>query len=468
MPQSGLHSKMKAVTVPSRTAAEICLAEAFDASKASLPGGEAIAQWRESSFKAFAASGLPHRRIESWHYTDLRALMRESLPLAGPPSSEILCALRKELINAGTPQPRLVLVDGVFVPELSSALPAGLKACSLSSALREAHPAQAALLPADDLSAGDPIVSLNAAMMQDGVVIEAAPGAAIAGPVHLVHVTASPTPAAHFSRSALIIGPGASVCIAESCHVARFVEKASVSQANVCLIISLGENAALSHTAMISEAAPGSLRLESVMARLGSRAKLDSLALISGINLARRQLFVRLEGAESEALINGVSLLSGREHADTTLRVEHAAERCTSRETFKYILDKEATGVFQGKVRVAPAAQKTDSKMLSKAVLLSDGASMNSKPELEIFADDVICGHGSTSGGLDEDQLFYLQTRGLPFAEAEALLLEAFAADVIGDFGHEELTSAFRGKVNAWLTARHGTAARARDAQVQD
>jgi Fe-S cluster assembly protein SufD len=213
---------------------------------------------------------------------------------------------------------------------------------------------------------------------------------------------------------------------------------------------------------MVTGTAPGGVRLESAMVRIGARAKFDSFALVAGIGLVRRQMFVRFEGAESETSLSGVSLLSGREHADTTLLVEHVAPGCVSRETFKYILDEEATGVFQGKIHVAPGAQKTDGKMLCKAMLLSDMAAMNNKPELEIFADDVACGHGATCGGLDIDQLFYLQTRGLPFAQAEALLLEAFAGELVDGIGHEGLIKAFRREVSAWLSARHGPTAAAR------
>ena len=169
--------------------------------------------------------------------------------------------------------------------------------------------------------------------------------------------------------------------------------------------------------------------------------------------------FCGSKAAGAEASLSGVSLLGGREHADTTLQVEHAAQGCVSRETFKYILDEEATGVFQGKIHVAPGAQKTDGKMLCRAMLLSDMAAMNNKPELEIFADDVVCGHGATCGGLDIDQLFYLQTRGLPLPEAEALLLEAFAGELIDAIGHDGLKNDFRGEARAWLSARQKTLA---------
>jgi Fe-S cluster assembly protein SufD len=163
---------------------------------------------------------------------------------------------------------------------------------------------------------------------------------------------------------------------------------------------------------------------------------------------------MRFDGADAKAALRGVSLLRGREHADTTLFVEHCATGCEGRENFRYILDDEAVGVFQGKIHVAPGAQKTDGNMLCKALLLTDQVAMNSKPELEIFADDVVCGHGTTCGGLDEDQLFYLQTRGLPFAEAEALLLDAFGGELVDELLHEGLVTAFRSEIAAWLAER--------------
>jgi Fe-S cluster assembly protein SufD len=446
---------MSAEIIHARTPAEIFLASVFDASKARLPGNAGVAKWREDSFKAFSASGLPHRRIEAWHYTDLRALMRDALPIAMAPGAAALDALAEEFVVTGAPAPRLVLVDGFFVPELSSGLPEGIKVSSLATVLTEGRPGLIALLSSQDLGGQDSVVALNAALMQDGVVIEVAPGTVIAEPVHLIHVNSSSVPAAHFSRSALIIGAGASIRLTESCDAANHAGTIPASQANACLIVSLGDEARLAHTAMVTGPAAVGVRLETMMARVGAGAKFDSFALVSGIGLVRRQIFLRFEGDGSEASLSGVSLLGGREHADTTLLVEHAAQGCVSRETFKYILDGEATGVFQGKIHVAPGAQKTDGKMLCRAVLLSDMAAMNNKPELEIFADDVACGHGATCGGLDIDQLFYLQTRGLALPEAEALLLEAFAGELIDGIGHDGLINEFRGKARAWLSARH-------------
>jgi Fe-S cluster assembly protein SufD len=441
---------MSAQIIPTRTPAESALAEAFGAAKASLPGGADVIKLREDSFAVFHEAGLPHRRVEAWHYTDLRALMRDALPIAAAPSAAAIEALGKEFAAAGGPSQRLVLVDGVFAPQLSDALPAGVTVRSLAAVLTEGRADLIAQLAGQNLGAQDPIVSLNAALMQDGVVIEVAPGASIAEPINLIYASASPTPAARFSRSLVVVGAGASVRLAESSHG----EGGRTGQTYGCLIVSVGADAKFDHTAMVTGTVPGSVRLESFIAHVGARAKFDSFALITGGGLVRRQLFLRFEGADSEGSLRGVSLLRGREHADTTLLVEHAAPGCSGRETFKYILDEEATGVFQGKIHVAPLAQKTDGRMLSKALLLSDTAAMNNKPELEIFADDVACGHGATCGGLNVDQLFYLQARGLPFAEAEALLLEAFAGELVDEIGHDGLIEAFRSEVSAWLSAR--------------
>jgi Fe-S cluster assembly protein SufD len=440
---------MTAQIIPTRTAAETALADAFGASKATLPGSAQITQLREEAFKSFAEIGLPHRRVEAWHYTDLRTLMREALPIAPVPSAEAIAALSKEMAAGNLPGQKLVLVDGTFVSELSDPMPAGVSVRSLASVLAEGRSDLVELLSAKGLGESDAIVALNAALMQDGVVVEVAPGTNVAEPISLIYATASSAPVASFTRSLVVVGAGATLRLAES----SFGDGARTGQTFGCLIVSIGDGATLGHTTLLTQSAPNSLRLESFLAEIGANAKFDSFALIAGSNLVRRQIFMRMAGADSHAALRGVSLLRGREHADTTLFVEHAAPGCEGRQIFKYILDEEATGVFQGKIKVDPIAQKTDGKMLSKALLLSDTVAMNNKPELEIFADDVACGHGATCGGLNEDQLFYLQARGLPFAAAEALLLEAFAAEQVDEIGHEGLIEIFRGAVAAWLGA---------------
>ncbi|TAL82470.1 MAG: SufD family Fe-S cluster assembly protein [Beijerinckiaceae bacterium] len=441
---------MTAQIIPSKTSAEVALAEAFGTARAKLPGNAEVAQLREASFESFSKAGLPHRRIESWHYTDLRALMREALPLAQPPGAEAIAALGKEMRAAGLPAQSLVLVDGVFIPELSAKLPEGVRVSSLAAALAEGRRDVVTALSAEWAGVKDPIVSLNAALMQDGVVIDIAPGTKLDAPIRLVYASVSATPVAHFSRSLVLVGTGASVQISET----SFGSGGRKGQINNALVIVGGDECDIAHTLSLTDTEPGSLRLESFMVKLGAKAHFDSFALITGGGIVRRQIFLRFDGADTKANLRGVSLLRGREHADTTLFVEHCAPGCEGRENFRYILDDEAVGVFQGRIHVAPAAQKTDSKMLCKALLLTDKVAMNSKPELEIFADDVVCGHGATCGGLNEDQIFYLQTRGLTFAQAEALLLDAFGGELVDELPDESLVAAFRAEIAAWLAKR--------------
>lgn len=443
-------SAQKIVT-PSRNAVETALSDAYGAAKAKLPGTPAVAKLREAAFESFTRTGLPHRRIEAWHYTDLRSLMREAAPIAPPPSKDALAKLRKEMNETGIPAQSLVLVDGVFVPELSAKLPDGVTVTSLAAALAEGRANLIEHLAADWAGAkDDAVVALNAALMQDGVIVEVAPGTKLAEPIHLIYATVAATPVARFSRSLVRVGAGASVLVSEE----SFGQGARTGQTNNELIMVVGDKADVGHVLALTDTQPGSVRLESFMVKLGAECNFDSFALITGGGLVRRQIFMRYNGADAKAALRGVSLLRGKEHADTTIFVEHRATGCEGRETFRYILDEEAVGIFQGKIIVAPGAQQTDSKMLCKALLLTDLVAMNSKPELEIFADDVACGHGTTCGGLDEDQLFYLQARGIPAKEAEALLLEAFGGELVDEIPHEGIVAAFRAEIAAWLAAR--------------
>lgn len=442
---------MVARIVSSRTDAEVALADAFGALKSKLPGAEGVRHLREAAFGAFAAAGLPHRRIEAWHYTDLRNLMREVPPVAPKPADAALAAINQDLTGRpGLGGGRLVIVDGTFVPALSDAPQDGVSVRSLADVLGEGRSDLVEALAAQGYGDGDAILALNAAMMQDGVVIEVADGTNVAAPIEIVYATALDRPASRFFRSLVVVGADAKCRITES----NLGRGGRFGQTYGCLVMKLGDRAEVGHTCAITRTEAGSLRLDSFIAELGHGTHFDSFALVSGKGLARRQLFMRFAGNDAVASLRGVSLLQGREHADTTLDVVHDGTGCEGRETFRYILDDAATGVFQGRIRVRKEAQKTDGKMLSRALLLSDEAAMYNKPELEIFADDVACGHGATCGGLDADQLFYLQARGIAKAEAESLLLEAFAAELADEIGHEALTAGFRAEIAHWLDER--------------
>jgi Fe-S cluster assembly protein SufD len=442
---------MVARIVSSRTDAEVALSDAYGALKAALPGGEAVRHLRDGAFDAFAKAGLPHRRIEAWHYTDLRSLVPEVPPVAPKPDDHALAGINQEL--AGRPAlggGRLVIVDGTFVPALSDALPDGASVRALADVLGEGREDLVALLAAADYGEGDAILALNAAMMQDGVVIEVAAGAEIAEPIEIVYASTLDTPASTFSRSLVVVGADAKCRIAES----SLGRGGRSGHTYGCLVMKIGDRAEVGHTVAATRTEAGSVRVDTFIAEVGHESRFDTFAMVTGAGLARRQLFVKLKGNDSVTALRGVSLLQGREHADTTLDVVHEGTGCEGRETFHAILDDAATGVFQGRIRVRKEAQKTDGKMMSRALLISDEAAMYNKPELEIFADDVACGHGATCGGLNEDQLFYLQARGIPKAVAESLLLEAFAAELADDIGHEALTAGFRAEIAHWLENR--------------
>jgi Fe-S cluster assembly protein SufD len=434
-----------------RTQAEKALISLYASEKDRLPGNKMVKALRSQAFAEFERSGLPHRRIESWHYTDLRSQLREAAPLFAPGSSEFEDSLRH--VQPKIPEGyALVLLDGAFVPELSNVdeLPAGISVRSLADLLASGDATLVERLAPKGLGMGDPALSLNAALMQGGVVVDVAPNTQLDKPLIILSVMSAGAVHAAFHRSLVRVGAGAKLTLFE---IVDAVEIGS-NQQNGVLVIQVGDGAEVEHLTRISRQGADAIIIRSVLAALGANCRYDGFALIADGGLVRRQIFLRFDGEHSTASIRGLSLLSGKRHADTTLVVDHAVPHCTSREYFKHIIAEEATGVYQGKVIVRPHAQKTDGGMKSRALLLSDSAAMFNKPELEIFADDVVCGHGATVAQLDEDQLFYLRSRGLPRAEAEQLLLEAFAAEALDSVRDEGARGRLMTYVSDWLAAR--------------
>ena len=435
-----------------KTAAETALAQAYTQARPSLPGGSAIAAQRAAAFDVFAKEGLPHRRVEDWKYTDLRALMRDAKPLAAPPDAAAKARGKTAGALLGDVETRrLVFVDGAFVPELSdtAALEAGLAIDSLAAALADNDQDLAAhlgkLAPSSDVA-----VALNTALMGDGAVIRVAAGSTIERPLHLVFA-ASEKPAASFVRSLVVVEKGARVMLIES-HEGP---AGSEYQVNAALELFVGDEAHVDHVKIIGEGSDA-LHVSTLAAAIGARARFNTFTFTSGGAVVRNQLFLKFDGERTVANIRGATLLKGRQHADTTLVADHAARGCQSREVFKSVLDDEAHGVFQGRIIVRAGAQQTDAKMMTRALLLSDSGEADNKPELEIFADDVQCGHGATAGALDEELKFYLMARGIPAADAEALLIQAFLGEAVEGIEHAGLREALMEQIVAWLKARVG------------
>ena len=423
----------------------------FAAARDRLPGTGKVADVRRQAFDAFERAGLPHRRLEDWKYTDLRALMREVLPLAASPDAKALERAKAAMAVASTVDAcRLVLVDGVLAPSLSNlgALEAGVRVQTLREVLEDnTNAVRADLL--DNGAISGAMIALNAAMATDGVLITVADRLELTKPLHIVHV-ATRSSAAAYTRSFLKLGKAAQVTLLESFVAA---DDATSYQVNDAVTFWLGDEAQLQHVRLMADSADAA-NVTTAIFTVGAKARLATFNMTSGGSLSRYQGYLTFAGEGSEVNANGVNLLNGRQHADTTLFLDHAVPNCASREVFRSVVDDRAHSVFQGRIIVQPGAQKTDAKMMTRALLLSDEAEADNKPELEIFADDVTCGHGATTGALDESLLFYLRARGLSEKEAQSLLIQAFVGEAIESIASDALRELAVATAERWLAAR--------------
>jgi Fe-S cluster assembly protein SufD len=416
--------------VVSRSAAERTLSRQFAEQERREPSSA-----RASAFARFATAGLPTRRVEAWHYTDLRAAMADASPiLATPKQADIEAArnvlAKRERFAAGA---QIVLLGGKFIAALSDPLPTGVLIVEGSVVAPNA--------------VDDPLTALNEALSPAGCTIKVARGAKLAEPITVVHLTTEPSSHSVYSRTAIVLD-----FEAQASFVEIFDGAHAGVQRHAATIMTLADGARATHVAVVGD--EPRLHIETQICEVAKTAKLAAFGLVSGGEVTRRQIFVRLAGDEAKLSLGGLALIDGARRADTTLQVTHAARAGTSREFYRAIVDDDAVGVFQGKIIVEKAAQKTDGAMKSQAILLSPNAQMNEKPELEIFADDVVCGHGATVASLDPEQVFYLQSRAIPNREAKAMLLEAFGAEAIERIEDKLLVEPLRDRLAAWLGAR--------------
>ena len=435
---------------PIRTKVENALLSRFPQIKASLPGDASIRDLRDDAFATFQQSGLPHRRIEAWHYTDLRSLLRDAPELAVvPPSHVIQRAAEHGSALDQVQAMRLVMVNGFYNTNISSfGLPAGVTVKDMHSALGQSEPLVSSHLGAATTTP-DPLIALNTAFMNGGVIVSVAPHTKLELPLELRFITETLDAIAMTPRVLVIVGEGAEVTLLESHQGPDGVSY----QTNAVVEIFGASHSHIEHL-RLSAGGNYAVDLSTLAVNLQQEAVFHSLHCITTPGLARHQVFASLQGEGIAFDVDGVALLSGTQHVDTTLAIDHAAPGCTSRELFKTVLDAQSTGVFQGRIMVKQIAQQTDGKMMSQAVLLSDDARMNNKPELEIFADDVVCGHGATCGALDDDLLFYLMARGLPRLEAEALMLAAFVGEAFEKIRHDGMRDVFTEIAATWLKSR--------------
>ncbi|MBA4132741.1 MAG: Fe-S cluster assembly protein SufD [Hyphomicrobium sp.] len=421
------------------TKAEQAILASFEANAATLPGGAAVAALRRAAIGAFASKGLPSRRVEEFKYTDLKANVKDVLPLAtGGGTSDAATALGAHF------GPDFAANAVVFADGRGVAAKAGVT--FLADALGKAPDWVSAALADAELSASSDLL-LNTALFTDGAVLDIAAGAEVAEPI-VIAATAKDG-AMTALRHVIRVGAGAKATIVE---IERAPKGSGVRQSSALTQIMIADGAEVVHIKLV-ETQKGSLHLSHWQANLGANVSYKPFQMTVGEGFVRNGLNVLFNGQHSTFDYGAASVGHGTGHADSSLIVDHKVPHCTSRELFKTVLDGQARAVFQGRVIVRPNAQKTDGKQMAQALMLSPDAEFDSKPELEIYADDVVCGHGSTAAEIDPDLVFYCTSRGIPTAVARGMLIESFIGEAIDKVEHEGLREALGEIARDSLTA---------------
>lgn len=423
-------------------------------------GAEAVARPNEPAWltskraaaRAVLAAGLPSPRVESWKYTNLQAFATQAFAtLSDGPADAPLALLKQTTIDR--PSHRVVFVDGRFAPALSNvgAVPSGVTIRSLDDAISSDEFVVARRFGALADASSNAIAALNAAHGSGGVVIALARGASLTEPVHLVFIaTASDRAIAFHPRVLIEAGEGSALTLIES-----HVSEAGAYWSNPVAEIAVARDATVRHWTLQDQARDAThLALNAVS--LAQGARYESVLLAIGAGLARHEFDVAIEGEHAEVSLDGGYLIGGTQHSDHTTRIVHKVGHASTREVYKGVLDGRARGVFQGTIVVEPGADKTDAHQLSRTLMLSVGAEADAKPELMIYADDVKCSHGASSGALDPAQLFYLRSRGIGEAAARALLVEGFIAETIERIADEKVRAYFTRAAGDGLRAHGG------------
>ncbi|MDB5412030.1 MAG: sufD [Rubritepida sp.] len=387
----------------------------FDGLRDHLPGGRLpwVAKLRADAAEAFRAAGLPGRRVEAWRYTDLA-------PIAQAGFTEALTFVDEAPALPPMRAPyRAVFVDGRFAESLS-VMPAGYRCGSLAAGLDGAE------FLLGTLAQPLPLVALNTMLFEDGLLLDL-PAGQDGGVLELLSIAShTGRPIAFHPRHLIRLGAGASLTLIET----SLGPAEAAYLHNPVYEIGIGADAKLSHVRIQREGRSG-FQLATVLAAVQAGGVYDNFTLNAGARLVRNEIHTALLGPKAACHMNGAQLAGDGQHADTTTFLDHAAPDCASRQTYKTVLAGKSRGVFQGKILVRQAAQRTDGYQMNQALLLSDDAEIDAKPQLEIYADDVKCSHGATVGALDEAQLFYLRARGIPAEQARAMLVQAFLVEAI-------------------------------------
>lgn len=416
-----LHAK------PNRTLAETALIDAFGERMSEMPGNGAVMIKRDAAVEQIKA-GLPTRHVEFWHYTDLRRLLgtppvhdpaAQSKPLAPLVASSTVVPVLDGRAAGKVKEP-----DGVTLKQLDGMLSDGTFASALG--------------PKD---ADDAVGAINTAFVADGCFLDIAAGAAVEAPIEVQNLHAG---GQSHTRLPVRVGAGAKVTIVDRQGGAGQALVTSVSH------LTVGEGADVTWL-IVQEQPSETSHLAQFNAEIGADASLKLFVLNAGGKLVRQEIRVSAAGEGGTFTLRGINLLAGETHTDVTMVLDHAVPRTSSTEVVRNVVTGSARGVFQGRINVHQYAQKTDAKMSCNTLLLSDEAEFSAKPELEIFADDVQCGHGATVTEIDANHLFYLMARGIDEKTARGLLVKAFIAEIIEELEDEPMVEALEALAETWF-----------------
>ena len=412
-------------------------------------GAENLRSLRERAFGQFVHSGWPTTRLEPWRFTNVAPIARSRFRLpsvgtgvGGDNTADVAGAIDHTQLApfelAGIDGPRVVCINGRFSSALSGAslatLPAGVEVRGLADvlatnpALVESHLSKLAGFdtPASSFTA------LNTGLLQDGVVVRVAAHTVVETPIQLLFVTAGGGQIMTHPRVLVLAGEQSQLRLVESYGSVPGVtgDDDTPYFTNAVTEVVVGDGAVVDHHKLVRERAQA-YHIASMHLTTGRGSTFSSHAITLGGAIVRNDVRAEMNGEDGECTLNGLYLANGRSLVDNHTTIHHAAPHCNSHELYKGILDDQSRAVFNGKIIVAIDAQKTDAKQTNKALLLSEDAQINTKPELEIFANDVRCTHGATIGQLDENALFYLRARGLDVEQARNVLIHAFASDLL-------------------------------------
>lgn len=392
-----------------------------------------ISTVRSKAFSRFTELGFPTKKWEDWQFTDFSTFNKIQFRMTTADDLVMVDGVKNKILKDCY---SIIIINGHYQPDLTD-LPHGVQVRTLLDVFLKSE------MPT--LSNGNPFIDLNTSLMNSGLAIEIDDNVKLVQPIHYLFITTGLCdPIMNHPRLIINVGKNSSSQVIE-----HYLGENETDYWNNCVTVcELGKNSELHHTRIQEDTGYHTSNLEY---HLQNDARLNTFFFNSWTELYRGDVNISFNGQNASAELNGLSLLKNNQHMDMRVIADHANPHCTSNQFFKYILDNKSTGVFNGRVIVQKDSQKTDSSQSNKNLLLSKSSSMNSNPQLEIYADDVRCSHGSTTGQLDEEVLYYLRSRGIDSLTAQHLMVKGFAGELLTNIKDEKTTTYLSNKLTSWL-----------------